>query len=96
MSLKNPATAVVIALGSADKEQRQKEKLESTLKKPLEFHLCEGQPSRALRILQECRVSRWDVLFYTDWEVAYKYSKDPNALIQAAAQIVSNSNIFVI
>lgn len=96
MSSGNLVTVAVIALGTAEKEQRQQKQLESAKNKPAEIYLCGGQSNGALKILQERRMSGSEVLFYTDWEVAYKYSQDPYAFIRSAGQLVSPYNVFVV
>ncbi|HLM83986.1 MAG TPA: hypothetical protein VK254_02115 [Candidatus Bathyarchaeia archaeon] len=96
MDLGNQKTVAVIALNSAEKEQEQKRKLESAEEKPAEIFLCEGQPNRALKILQECRVSGKIAMLYTDGDVGFKYSQCQFAFIQAAAQLASNYNVFVV
>lgn len=96
MNEKNSNTVAVIALGTSEKEQSKKQELEKSVMGFGEIELCQSRPNKALQILRECRGAGKIATFYTDYEVAYKYSNDPKAFIHAAAQLSSNFNVYII
>lgn len=65
MSMKNAATAVVIALETPEREIACRDELKKSTTKQLEFYLCEGGMEYALEQVESLTVLRHRVLLYT-------------------------------
>lgn len=89
MSMKNAATAVVIALETPEREIACRDELKKSTTKQLEFYLCEGGMEYALEQVESLTVLRHQVLLYTT-----NQSPKGKWLYDSARRRIKEANVF--